>query len=90
MCYIMQLKAILLPILSTLGEGGGGGQLTLSTFSTSCFGDFSNFWSKCRKIKRRIVQKVVRNDVLDMCTKILELYDSHCSFSGLKNNFAYR
>ena len=34
--------------------------------------------------------KVVRNDVLDMCTKILVLYDSHCSFSGLKSNFAYR
>ena len=30
------------------------------------------------------------NDVLDMCTKILELYDSHGSFSGLKSNFAYR
>ena len=30
--------------------------------------------------------KVVRNDVLEMCTKILELYDSHCSFSWLKSN----
>ena len=29
--------------------GGGGGQSTLSTFLTLCFGDFSNFWSKCRK-----------------------------------------
>ena len=31
--------------------GGGGGQSTLSTFSTLCFGDFSKFWSKCRKNK---------------------------------------
>ena len=34
--------------------------------------------------------QVVRNDVLDMCTKILELYDSHCSFSGLKSKLACR
>ena len=45
-----------------------------------------------KKIKRRKVQKVwvmdircqrkvVGNDVLDMCTKILELYDIHYSFS---------
>ena len=37
-----------------------------------------------------VMGKVVRNDVLDMCTKILELYDSHCPFSGLKSNFACR
>ena len=36
------------------------------------------------------MEKVVHDDVLDMCTKILELYDSHCSFSGLKSNFTYR
>ena len=38
--------------------------------------------------KNRCKGKVVRNDVLDMCTKILELYDGHCSFFGLKSNFA--
>ena len=27
-----------------------------------------------------------RNDVLDMCIKILKLYDRNCSFSGLKSN----
>ena len=26
---------------------------------------------------------------MDMCTKVLEVYNSHCSFSGLKSNFAY-
>ena len=25
-------------------------------------------------------------DVLDMCIKILKLYDRNCSFSGLKSN----
>ena len=33
--------------LSSKMAGGGGGNSTLSTFS--CFGDFSNFWSKFRK-----------------------------------------
>ena len=41
---------------------------------------------KCRKYGSwtlGVKGKVFRNDVLDMCTKILELYESHCSFSGL-------
>ena len=52
---------------------------------------FQIFGVNIEKIKRRtlgVKEKVVRNDVLDTCTKILELYDSHCSFSGLKSNFA--
>ena len=47
---------------------------------------------KCRKYGSwtlGVMEKVVCNNVLDMCTKILEFYDSHCSFSGLKSNFAY-
>ena len=32
--------------------------------------------------------KVVRNDVLDMCTKNLELYDMTVTAPGLKSNFA--
>ena len=48
---------------------------------------------KCRKYGSwtlGVKGRVVRYDVLDMSTKILELYDSHCSFFGLKSNFAYR
>ena len=67
-------------------KGGGGGN---RHFRDCVLAIFHIFGVNVEKIKRRIVQKVwvmdircegkvVRNDVLDMCTKILELYDSHC------------
>ena len=49
---------------------GGGGQSTLSTFSTSCFGDFQIFGVNVEKIKRRKVQKVW---VMDISTYPREL-----------------
>ena len=57
-----------------LGGGGGGGKRIVQ---------------KVWVMDIRCQEKVVCNDLLDMCTKILELYDSHCSFPGLKSNFAY-
>ena len=48
---------------------------------------------KKRKVKKvwvmfiSVKEKIVCYYILDMRSKILELYDSHCSFSGLKKRY---